>query len=561
MKYTIGLDYGTNSVRAILVEIGSGRELSGEVWQYAHGNSGVIEDSQNPNLARQHPEDYLTGARITMKAVVEKAQDEHGINAADIIGIGVDTTGSTPMPVLKDNKPLVSDQRFSDNKSALAWLWKDHTSTAEAEAITEAAAKLKPHYLSKVGGTYSSEWFWAKIWKALKVAPEVFEAAYTWIEIADWIPAVLCGVSEADAVKRGICAAGHKGLYHVDWGGYPEKDFLSTLDPALAGLRDRLPGKVYSVQDEAGKLSEEWARQTGLVPGTPVAVGAFDAHLGGVGSGIKPGTLVKIVGTSTCDMMVAPEDQEAPDIKGIAGIVPGSILPGYYGLEAGQSAVGDIFNWFVNVIQPGGSEKGSHQALTASAEKLGPGTNGLLALDWHNGNRTVLVDQRLSGLILGLSLQSTPAEIYRALVEATAFGARVIVERFEDYGQKVDEILNCGGISVKNTMVMQIYADVMNRPMKISRSSQTPALGAAIAAAVVAGEENGGYSGFEQAVEEMTGIMDTVFTPIPEHVKIYEKMYGLYKTLHDAFGTREWSGTLANVMKELLDIRDRARMS
>jgi L-ribulokinase len=275
----------------------------------------------------------------------------------------------------------------------------------------------------------------------------VFDAAYLWVECADWIPAMLTGTEAPDRLTVGICAAGHKAMYSDDWGGYPDAEFLSKLEPKLGELRSRLRPKAQSVDRSVGGLTASWAKRTGLKEGIPVAVGAFDAHLGGVGSGIAPGTLVKIIGTSTCDMMVAPLSEKLPDIPGLCGIVPGSILPGYYGLEAGQSAVGDIFNWFVNYLQPLGKKAGSHEALSAAAARVAPGESGLLALDWNNGNRTILVDQRLSGLLLGQTLYTTPAEIYRALIEATAFGALTIINRFEEYGVNVQQIINCGGIS------------------------------------------------------------------------------------------------------------------
>ncbi len=304
-----------------------------------------------------------------------------------------------------------------------------------------------------------------------------------------------------------------------------------------------------------GGLTAEWAARLGLKPGIAVAVGAFDAHLGAVGSGVKPGTLVKIIGTSTCDCLVWPESETLADVPGICGIVPGSILPKHYGLEAGQSAVGDIFNWFVNVVNPNGLGAAGHEALTAEAAAMAPGASGLLALDWNNGNRTILVDQRLTGLLLGQTLHSTPAEIYRALVESTAYGARVIIERFEEYGVKVEEVVNCGGIAEKNPMAMQIYADVTGRPMKISRSAQTCALGAAMAGAVC----GGAHANFASAAKAMTGVKDQVYQPIAANVAVYESLFQLYITLHDAFGTKSWSGNLAHVMKELLEIRDRTR--
>jgi L-ribulokinase len=370
------------------------------------------------------------------------------------------------------------------------------------------------------------------------------------------MPAVHTGTDHPANIRRCICAAGHKAMFNAAWGGYPDPEFLGALDKRLLQVRRNLPGKAYNVSEAAGGLTPEWARKTGLTAGIPVAVGAFDAHLGGVGSGIRPGTLVKIIGTSTCDMMVAPLAQPLPDIPGLCGIVPESILPGHYGLEAGQSAVGDIFNWFVNYIQPGGQD---HAELTSAAERLGPGESGLLALDWHNGNRTILVDQRLTGAMIGMTLHTTPGEMYRALVEATAFGARVIMERFEEYGQKVDRIVNCGGISAKNPMVMQVYADIMGRPLEISRSAQTCALGAAIAGAVVAGKSAGGYANFADAMTPMTGMRERVFRPIPENQRIYNRLFALYKRLHDAFGVPGRKDDPADVMKQLLQIRDQAR--
>jgi L-ribulokinase len=341
-------------------------------------------------------------------------------------------------------------------------------------------------------------------------------------------------------------------MFSASWGGYPDEAFLSRLDERLVRIRRSLPGAAFNAADSAGGLTVEWADRLGLKSGIPVAVGAFDAHLGAVGSGVEPGTLVKIIGTSTCDIMVTPMDRDLPDVPGLCGIVPESVLPGQFGLEAGQSAVGDIFNWFVNVVKP---DRLDHDALTAEAAALKPGQSGLLALDWHNGNRTVLVDQRLTGMILGLTLHSTPGEIYRALVEATAFGARVIMERFIEYGMAVDRIVNCGGISAKNRLVMQIYADVMDRPQQISRSGQTPALGAAMAGAVVAGSAAGGYDDFA-AAGAMTGVQETEFMPIPENRAVYDRLFGLYRRLHDAFGVRDGTGDVYGVMKELLMIRD-----
>jgi L-ribulokinase len=549
-RYSIGLDFGTNSVRTLIVNVANGKEVGTAVWNYAHGTNGVIL-SRDPNLARQHPADYLAGAEITIKkALVQAKRTVRGFKPEQVVGIGVDTTGSTPMPVDANGQSLAFDKRFAKNPAAMAWLWKDHTGVVEAAEITELAKEIRPHYLAKCGGIYSSEWFFSKILRCLDVAPEVFEAAYTWVEIADWIPAMLTGTEAPGKLTVGICAAGHKAMYNDVWGGYPDAAFLSLLDPALGALRSRLCPQARSIDRAVGGLTTDWAKRTGLSAGIPVAVGAFDAHLGAIGCGIAPGTLVKIIGTSTCDIVIAPINEHLADIPGLCGIVNDSVLPGYYGLEAGQSAVGDIFNWFVNYLHAG-----SHEELTKATAKLKPGESGLLALDWNNGNRTILVDQQLTGLLLGQTLYTTPAEIYRALIEATAFGALTIINRFEEYGVKIEQIINCGGIAEKNPVVMQIYADVTGRPMKISRSAQTCALGAAIAGAVVAGA----YPNYTSAQKAMTGVQKRIFTPNAQAHAIYKELYALYRKLHDAFGAKEWNGSLHDVMKRLLEIRAQAR--
>lgn len=558
-SFAIGLDYGTNSVRTLIVDTQSGAEVGSSVWNYAHGEKGVVIDPKDPNLARQHPQDYVDGFVASITDALRKASRVKGFAPGQVIGIGIDTTGSTPLPVDREGNPLAFAKEFANDKAALAWLWKDHTAFAEAAEITETARKLRPNYLAKIGGVYSSEWFWAKILHCKRSAPKVFDAAYSWVELADWVPAVLTGTTDPAKLKRGICAAGHKAMFHNSWGGYPEAEFLAKLDSALVRVRESLPNKSYSVQEAAGRLTREWAARLGLPEGIPVAVGAFDAHIGGIGSGITPNVLVKAIGTSTCDLMVAPLAKGIADIPGLCGIVPESILPGNFGLEAGQSAVGDILNWFVESVQPGGKETGSHGTLTERAGRLAPGESGLLALDWENGNRTVLVDQRLTGLIVGLTLHSTPAEIYRALIEATAFGSRIIMERFQDYGIAVDRVIACGGIPQKNELFMQIYADVMGKTIEISRSAETSALGSAMAGAVVAGKSAGGYDSFEEAIKNMTGILPKRYTPDPGRAKTYERIYTLYRKLHDAFGTRDYRENLFDVMKELLTIRDEVR--
>ena len=556
-RYTIGLDYGTNSVRCVLVDVAGGNELGTAVYEYETGDAGIILDSADHNLARQNPADYIKGIEATITAAIAEAKKaDKDFVPGGIIGIGVDTTGSTPLPVDKDGTPLSMLDEFKDNPNACAWLWKDHTGHAEAAEITELAEKEHPEYLARCGQTYSSEWFFSKVLHCLRTDPKVFDAAYSWVECCDYIPGVLTGTKKPEKIKRSRCAAGHKAMFNDKLEGLPAKDFLAKLDPKLGELRERLYEKSYTVKTPAGKLTEQWAQKLGLPAGIPVAVGAFDAHLGAVGSGIAPGRLVKIIGTSTCDMLVCESGRDLADIPGICGIVDGSILPGFFGLEAGQSAVGDIFNWFVNYIQPGGESAGSHEALTEKAANLKPGQSGLLALDWNNGNRTILVDQRLTGLLVGQTLHTGPQEIYRALIEATAFGALTIINRFEEYDVKVTEVINCGGIAEKNPLLMQIYADVTGREMKISRSAQSCALGAAIAGAVVAGAEVGGFDSFADAQAAMCGIKDITYKPVAENNQIYQRLYILYKLLHDAFGLTDCLCNLADVMKELLAIKD-----
>ncbi|HUT09991.1 MAG TPA: ribulokinase [Thermoguttaceae bacterium] len=556
-QFAVGVDYGTNSVRALVVDVADGREVGTFVYDYPSGKDGILLDPKDPNLARQNPADYIEGFYVSVREALEAAKKHRGFRAEGVIGIGVDTTGSTPIPVDRDGMPLAMRPQFKKNLAAHAWLWKDHTGHAEAAEITEKAARHRDGYLKKCGGTYSSEWFWSKLLHCKRTAPEVFDAAYAWVELADFVPAFITGNLDPATLPRGICAAGHKAMYHEQWGGLPKRAFLEGLDPAMVKVRQRYAPAAVPADQKAGGLTADVAAKVALPPGLPVAVGAFDAHTGAVGAGIKPGTLVKIIGTSTCDMMVAPLSRELPDIPGLCGIVPGSIIPGMYGLEAGQSAVGDIFNWFASHLTPAQYTAGgdAHASLTRAAEKIAPGQTGLLALDWNNGNRTILVDPLLSGLLVGQTLHTTAPEIYRALVEATAFGALTIIKRFEQYGVAVKEVVNCGGIAEKNPFVMQIYADVCNRPMKISRSAQTCALGSAIFGAVV----GGAYKKTEQAQRKMTGVKPTVYRPQKAAAAVYAELYELYRTLHDAFGTAGFKGKLDGVMKDLIALRDRVR--
>jgi len=556
-KYSLGLDFGTNSVRALLVNLADGREVATAVRNYETGEAGIILSGSDPNLARQNPADYIRGTEAVTKAVLRKAKAVKGFSPSAVVGIGIDTTGSTPLPVDRSGTALALHKEFKKNPNAQAWLWKDHTGFAEAAEITVLAAKKHPEYLAKCGGTYSSEWFFSKILHCLRVDPRVFDAAASWVECCDFVPAFLAGTEDPRTMKRSRCAAGHKAMFNDGWGGLPAADFLSELDPKLGQLRDKLYVKTHTADVQAGTLTKEWAGRLGLPAGIPVAAGAFDAHLGAIGSGVAAGKLVKIIGTSTCDITVWPNTEPLADVPGLCGIVDGSVLPGFFGLEAGQSAVGDIFNWFVTDIRPGGPALGSHEALSKRAAKLRPGRSGLLALDWNNGNRTILVDQRLTGLLLGQTLHTKPEEVYLALIEATAFGALTIINRFEEYGVKVSEIINCGGIAEKNSLLMQVYADVTGREMKAARSSQTCALGSALAGAVAAGAARGGFADFGQAQEAVCGVKSKSFKPDPGRHGVYQELYRLYRQLHDGFGTKAWSGSMFNIMKDLLSVRDR----
>ncbi len=553
MPYTLGIDYGTNSVRALVVDCRDGGELGTCVFNYPSGQQGILLDRSDDQLARQSPSDYLEGLEKSVLGALAKAAETPGFSPAQVIGIGVDTTGSSPLPVDARNVPLALDPKWKENLAAQCWLWKDHTSYKEAARITETAARLRPQYIAKCGNTYSSEWFWSKLWHCLNTAPEVFEAAASWVEFSDFIPAVLAGAKCPAEIKRGICAAGHKALYAEDWGGLPDREFLAALDPKLAAFRDRLYEKAYDATEAAGALCPEWAAKLGLPVGIPIAIGEMDVHYGAIGSGIAEGVLVKAIGTSTCDCTVVSADRNVPDIPGICGIVKGAILPGYLGIEAGQSAVGDIFKWWVEGVLQGGGP--THRELAAEVRDQKPGQSGLLALDWNNGNRTVLVDPMLSGLLLGQTLHTTRAEIYRALIEATAFGARVIIERLREYGVPIQRVVCCGGIAEKDAFLMQIYADVTGCAMQVTGSAQACALGAAVAAAVLAGPDKGGYADFPSAEKAMTSLKPIEYRPIPENQAAYEKLYRLYLQLHDAFGGVNRAADLSGVMKELIAIK------
>lgn len=576
-KYALGLDFGTNSVRALIVDLSNGDEVGTYVHEYTRGKDGIIVKPGDPNFARQDPMEYIEGLEASVKGALDACPNPKEV-ANNVIGIGVDTTGSTPIPVAQSDQPLSFSKNFKSNPNAMAWLWKDHTSFAEAAEFTLRAKKEPVDYTKYCGGTYSSEWFFSKILHLARVDPEVFAAAGSFVEHCDLMPALLVGETDPKKIIRSRCASGHKAMFNAEWGGLPPQEFFSRVDKRFDGIVAKLYKETHTADKKVGGLCREWAKKLGLNEGIAVAAGAFDAHTGAVGAGIREGTLVKIMGTSTCDMMVVPRERLKVAIKGICGQVDGSIVPGCIGLEAGQSAVGDIYAWYrddvrwpLENILPrtsfGRSLNGEkiaslmreakdtvYDVLSEKGAKLRPGESGLLALDWHNGNRTVLVDPNLSGLILGLNLHTRPEEVFRALVEATAFGARVIMERFIEYGVEVSEVVTCGGLAEKNPYVMQIHADVMGRPIKVSRSAQTCALGTAMFGAVAAGA----FAKVEDAQELMCGLKDTSYEPIPENKATYDRLFRLYRRLHDSFGTTEFAENHFSVMKELLEIRRQA---
>lgn len=550
-RFALGVDYGTNEVRAVICDVANGEEIAEATCPYPSGEKGVLSDPSDPELARQNPADYRTTFIKAVGRAVERAAQDPDFSVTSLVGIGIDATGSSPLPLDGVARPLGESDDFVSNLDAQCRLWKDHTATAEAEEINDTVRRLGRPYLEPIGGAYSSEWFWAKILHAARHAPKVFDAAHTWVELQDYVPAMITGVRNPGKVVRGICAAGHKAMYHPDWGGLPDLEFLKALDSRLADLRPRLYEVAVPADRSAGGLCEYFAKETRLAPGTPVAVGMIDAHAGAVGAGVRPGWMVKIMGTSTCDILVG--EGQVPRIPGVCGVVPDSVVPGLTGIEAGQSAVGDLFNWWARLVAPG--EQDPHTVLNKEAARWRPGASGLLALDWNNGNRNILVDQRLSGLLLGQNLLTTRAEVYRALIEATAFGALMIVQQIEAHGVPVEKIVVTGGIAVKSPLTLQIYADVLNRPIEANPRSQTCALGAAVFGAVV----GGAYSTTAEAIESMTPTESRAFEPDPEAVVVYQRLYALYRGVHDAFGQTGKHPDLEGVMKQLLTIRDENR--
>lgn len=543
MKYTIGLDYGTDSVRSLIVNTATGEEVASAVFYYPRWKKQQYCDAPN-NRFRQHPKDYLEGLEHTIKEALKLSPA--GV-AENVVGISVDTTGSTPIAVDERGIPLSLTPGFEENPNAMFVLWKDHTAVKEAEEINQLAGKWQIDFTKFEGGIYSSEWFWAKLLHVIREDAGVFRAAYSWVEHCDWIPAVLTGNTNPKTLKRSRCAAGHKAMWHEAFNGLPAEEFLVALDPLLSGLRDRLYKETFTCDVSAGKLTAEWAAKLGLSTDVVVGVGAFDAHLGALGAEIEPYYLSKVMGTSTCDMLIAPMEEVGDKlVKGICGQVDGSIVPGMLGLEAGQSAFGDIYAWFKRLLEwplqnilaeTSLLDEATKQKLldetsdkiiarlSEEAAKIPIGESGIVALDWMNGRRTPDANQNLKGAIAGLNLGSDAPRIFRALVEATAFGSKAINDRFIAEGVRIDGVIALGGVAKKSPLVMQIVADVLNMPIKIARSEQACALGSAMAAAVVAGI----YPNTAEAQKKMGGGIETEYHPIPENVEKYQELYEKYK--------------------------------
>ena len=543
--YVIGLDYGTDSVRAIIADAANGQEVASSVFYYPRWKQGKY---CNPaaNQFRQHPLDYIEGLKATIKDCLHKAGT--GV-AQKVKGISVDTTGSTPVAVDASGTPLALVPGFEENPNAMFVLWKDHTAVEEAAQINAHAGKGSTNFLQFVGGIYSSEWFWAKLLHILREDEAVRKATYSWVEHCDWLPFLLTGGTSVEEMKRGVCSAGHKALWAEAFGGLPSDDFFATLDPLLKGFTERLFTKTYTSDQPAGRISPQWAAELGLPEDVVVGVGAFDAHMGAVGGQIEPYHLSKVMGTSTCDMLVAPAGEVGNTlVRGICGQVPGSVLPSMIGMEAGQSAFGDAYAWFKNLLsypldgllsQSSLIDRATAEALrkelsdkmiqslSAQAQKLPLSEKDELAIDWLNGRRTPDANQLLKGAIMNLNLGSDAPRIFKALVEATCFGAKAIVDRFQEQGIPIKGLIGLGGVAKKSPYVMQVMADVMNMPIRIHRSEQTCAIGAAMFAATAAGL----YNRVEEAMEAMGQGFDATYHPNEEHRAYYAKRYAQYRAL------------------------------
>jgi L-ribulokinase len=549
-KYSLGIDYGTQSGRAVLVEVDTGIIAATAVKEYTHGvMDEYLPDGKTKlehDWALEHPADYLEVLKATVPAVLKEA----GVSPEDVIGMAVDFTACTMLPIKADGTPLCFLEEFKSNPHAYVKLWKHHAAQPEANKLNEIAASMGQTFLSRYGGKISSEWLIPKIMQILDEAPEIYEAADKFIEATDWISLKLTGNE-----RRNSCTAGYKAIWSKRE-GYPPKEFFKALDPRLENLVDeKLSRDIYPLGGKAGELTAEMAELTGLLPGTAVGISNVDAHVAVPAVGIvEPAKMLMIMGTSTCHMVLGTEERIVP---GMCGVVEDGIIPGFLGYEAGQSCVGDHFEWFIDNCVPASykdeaKEKGVsiHKLLREKAKAYKVGESGLIALDWWNGNRSVLVDADLTGVLLGCTLNTKPEEIYRALIEATAYGTNMIIETFENNGVPIRELYACGGIAEKDEFMMQIYADVTNREIRISASPQTVALGSAMFGAVAAGKAKGGYDSIFEAAKYMSKVKEAYYKPIPENVELYKKLYAEYKILHDYFGRGA-----NDVMKRLKEIK------
>jgi len=549
-KYTIGVDYGTASGRALLVNVATGEEAASAVHPYGDGVIDTHLPGSDkplpPDFALQNPQDYITVLQETVPAVLRQS----GVAPEDVIGIGTDFTACTMLPVDVTGTPLCMLPAWRDNPYAWVKIWKHHAAQPEANALNKTAHQRGETWINLYGGKISSEWLIPKIWETLNKAPEVYAAADRYLEAADWIVLQLTGEE-----KRNACTAGYKALWNKR-SGYPSDDFFAALDRRLRDVVDsKLSRDIYPLGERAGTLTAEMAALTGLRPGIAVPVGNVDAHVAvPAATVVGPGQMVAIMGTSTCLMALGEQEHI---IEGMCGVVEDGIIPGFYGFEAGQSCVGDHFAWFVeNGVPPAYHEEAArrgltvHQWLETLAARQKPGEHGLLALDWWNGNRSILVDADLTGLLLGATLATRPEDIYRALIEATAYGARIIIESFQAAGVPVNEIVACGGLPGRNHLLMQIYADVNGREIKVAATEQAGALGAAMFAAVAAGKAAGGYQTIFEAAQAMAHLQDITYKPIPAHKAVYDQLYAEYVKLHDYFGRGA-----NDVMKRLKSLR------
>lgn len=533
--YVIGVDYGTDSVRTIIVDAGNGAEIASSTFEYPRWKKQLYCNAEI-NEFRQHPLDYIEGLEFTIKECLQKAGDDipHNIRA-----ISIDTTGSSPVAVDETGTPLALHEKFADDPDAMFVLWKDHSAAREAAEINQHAKNFSINYLKYVGGVYSSEWYWSKLLHVLRVNKKVKDACYSWVEHADWMPFLLTGGKHISEMKRGVCTAGHKGLWAEEWDGFPPEEFFISLDPLLAGYVSKLPSTTYTADKPAGNLSQEWADTLGLSTSIIVGIGAMDAHMGAVGGQIEPYYLSKVMGTSTCDMLVAPvEDMQDKFVQGICGLVNGSVIPAMIGMEAGQSAFGDVYAWFKNLLSWPlhlATDVLDENTIKSITDKIIPALSkqasmvplhesNELSLDWFNGRRTPNANALLTSVITGLDLGSDAVKIFHSLAEATCFGAKAIVECFTHQNIPVKGLIGIGGVAKKSPFIMQMMADVMNMPIKINKSEQTCALGAAMFAATVAGV----YSKVEDAMQAMGQGFDVEYYPDKNKIDIYQHRYKKY---------------------------------